>query len=191
MNSLKRYLASMAVACGLAFAPQAEADFINFGIGVATGSNPVGFSFLFSTPTTLTGLVSYSGTLGVTLTDIIQDGISVSPVGGFILQGLINGTGVGNDTLGTLTANLASQTVFSGMFDCGAGCNTLSVLVNFTLSAHDSAAFSGGFTVVPASVPEPGTLLLLGIGLAGLLFARMRLLSRTSVALMGRTRILS
>ena len=110
------------------------------------------------------------------------NGISVSPVGGFILGGFINGIAVGNDALGTLTTNLASQTVFSGTFNCGAACNTIALLLHFTLSPDDSVFFVGNFTVVPASVPEPGTLFLLGIGFAGLLFARMRLLSPTNVA---------
>ena len=184
MNSFKRYLASMAVACSLAFGPQAQADFINFGIGATNGTpDPQQFSFLFSLPTTLSGLVSYSGTLAGTLTDnsVPSDGVSVSPVGGFLMQGLLNGIPVDNDALGTLTASFASQTVFSGTFDCGAACTTLSVLVNFTLTGHDSVAFSGSFTVVPALVPEPDTLLLLGMGLAGLLIARIRLVSRTNV----------
>jgi hypothetical protein len=137
---------------------------------------------LFSTPTTLTGLVSYSGTLGAALTDNTPAGMFVSPIGGFIMQGRLNGIPVGNDALGTLTASLAPQTVFSGTFDCGAGCNTLSVLMNFILSGQDSVQFAGNFTVVSASVPEPGTLLLFGMGLAGLLFARMRPLNRTNLA---------
>ena len=182
MHWLKRCLASLAVACGFAFAQQAQADFINFGLTVNNlSASPIAVSYLLTAPTTLTGLVSYSGTLGATLMDNARDGVSVSPMGGFIMQGLLNGIPVGQDALGTLTASLASQIVFSGTFDCGAGCNTMSVLMNFVLSSHDNVQFSGNFTVVSASVPEPGTLLLLGIGLVGLLIARMRSLNTTRV----------
>ena len=183
MHGIRRFLAAMAAAGSLAFAAPAHSDFINVGINTFnTTSNPATFSFLFTAPTTLSGLVSFTGTLFVNLSDVNGGGVSVLPVGGFLMQGLLDAAPVGNDTLGALTADFAPAMVFSGYFDCGAGCSTLSLLINFTLSPGDIAAFAGDFTVVRATVPEPGTLLLLAIGLGGFLLARKRAMGRTTVA---------
>jgi hypothetical protein len=173
MKALKRYLSSIAIACTVAIVTPVHADIINFNFGANNGSaNPVNFGFTFTIPTGLSGLVSYSGTLGATLSDPTGGPVSVSPIGGFFMQGLIHGVGVDNDSVGPITSGFGPLTVFSGTFDCGAGCVSLSALVNFTLSAGDFAGFAGAFEVVPATVPEPGTLILLVIGLVGLTFAR-------------------
>jgi PEP-CTERM motif len=53
------------------------------------------------------------------------------------------------------------------VFDCGViGCFQMEVLVSFTLSAGDSLVIAGRFDVEPATVPEPATLPILGLGLA-------------------------
>jgi hypothetical protein len=47
---------------------------------------------------------------------------------------------------------------------------TIGLTIRFDLTAGDSASFTSNFDVQP--VPEPGTALLLGLGLAG--FAALR-----------------
>jgi hypothetical protein len=51
--------------------------------------------------------------------------------------------------------------------------STIGIIFDFTLTPGDSATFTGNFVVEP--VPEPGTVLLLGLGLIGLAASRRRI----------------
>lgn len=95
--------------------------------------------------------------------------LSPLDLAGFIVRTELGGSELTGPVAWTTTA------FDNAAFDCGAtGCDTMEVLISFTLSPGDALTMVGRFDVEPAAVPEPATLAVIGLGLAGLGFARRR-----------------
>ncbi len=179
--TLRRWLALLVAAAGMAWGA-ARADNVNVMVGVTNPfPNPFTVSITIGTPTALSGLVSFSATLSALLVDNNDNGVSLAPIGGFILEGLINGVPVGADSLGTVTASFLPTGVFSGTFNCGGACNTFGLLFNFLLSPLDAATLTASFTVNAfQQVAEPAPWLLLVQALALCALARRRAVARAA-----------
>ncbi|HEY4214390.1 MAG TPA: PEP-CTERM sorting domain-containing protein [Steroidobacteraceae bacterium] len=144
--------------------------------------NPLTFSFSFNAPLNphLNGQINSHAEMGVTLTDGLDDGATVNPFLNELLTSYdlySNGTKVSkNVDIGTLfTIASGTQTAnysANGSLVCTQDCVTMSSLLAFTLTAHDSVGFSGKVTQSP--VPLPGALVLFGSGLFGLAGLRRR-----------------
>lgn len=177
-RTMRQWLAVALVAAGMA-SGAARADSINIALAqINPLRTPLPVSVTITQPTALSGLVSFTGTLGVLLLDTNNNGASLAPIGGFIMEGLINGVAVGTDALGTVTASLLPTGVFSGIYNCGGACNSLSLIINFLLSPFDVTTVVANFTVneMQFVVPEPAPwqLLLLLLALCALAARRTR-----------------
>ena len=164
MESIRGWGARMLAAFAAAFSLAAHGEALNYGLVVGNPlAMPIPVAFTLSYTSQLSGVVSFSNTLGVLLMDTRGNGASLTPVGGFIVEALIGNTPVGHDTLGTVTSSFLPMQLFSGTYDCGAACGTVSLVFNFLLSPFDAAVLLGSFTLVPAAfdVPEPAPWMLL------------------------------
>jgi len=160
---------------GLLFTASAQSAVISTAISAVDFGSPSSFAFNFTTPVLpVTGLVSWTADVSGELIDGTTDGISMSPLSGSIFEFLIDGISVGSDTLGTLTSDFTGS--YSGFYDCGAGCSSLGINIHFTGSGGGDtySNVSTSFVVLEHSVtvPEPGVVAMIGLGLVGLGFTR-------------------
>mgnify|MGYP005855811029 CR=1 FL=1 len=129
-------------------------------------------SISFGPPSLIRGSIVLGGS------DNNNDGVTVSSTGtNSIYNALIDGSTVRTllDAPQTFTTPFPSGSVSSGVVDFGipveesiavATLTSIGLDIRFDLSAGDSASFTSVFDVQP--IPEPGTALLLGLGLVGL-----------------------
>ncbi len=161
----------------LATSTVAAAQQIDYGVSVTDFGAPSQFAFGFTVPIApLSGLVSYSFSGYIELTDATGDGVSAATIAptefwrlevwngsSFSLVDNVGGTA-------TLTGEGTYNFAESGVFDCSAvgSCESLMLSFSFGLSGGGDMLVSGGtYALAPTVVPEPGTLVLLGFGFAG------------------------
>jgi len=156
-----------------------EDPFIQYGV---TAQNfmavPQTFSFAFSTPIVPAPYsAAFASVSGSMTDDISGNGVTITPVfaklqRAFAAAPVTNlGVDVGNGGTGGPGAPLMSYTLAADSLNntfAPTSFNTLSLNLDFTLTANDVATFNGGVEITP----EPGCLSLLG--LAGLALLRRR-----------------
>ena len=101
--------------------------------------------------------VTLSNTGATSIYDALIDGSTVRT----LFDNPTSASGVGSVSLGSTSFGIPVQELVAVATTSG-----ISLTLRFNLTAGDSASFTSVFDVQP--VPEPGTALLLGLGLAGL-----------------------
>jgi hypothetical protein len=168
-----------------------DPDPVMFFSGSATNNSnaPLVFTFSFNAPMSpaLLGSINSHAELGVTLTDGLNDGATVQGLAGSKMLKSYDLFATG----GSISKNVDVGTafsIFSGtsgttfMADnslvCAVACTTMSAVMQFTLTAKDSVAFTGKVVQDVAPVPVPAAFWLLGSGIAGLMGMRRRRIAR-------------
>jgi len=156
---------------------------------------PAGFAMAFDEPINLNGLIAATSSVGYTLTDGDANGVILAPtapntrvVVANDVQANLNQVNKGVNVGPQVSGGSAPCSAFAGGTSvCGpfTAANTfsggpfvdMSVIVSFLLTPNDAAGLSG--RVTQDAVPEPGTLLLMGTGLVGLVGGWRRYFVRT------------
>ena len=162
-----------------------------FSANAITGASAGTFSFVFTLPVSMSGLISTNSSVSYSLTSGSALPATISPASGFtnvvtaeevdtptctsVPCVLNNGVDVGNTfstSAGPITQNSPVYTA-SNSFTVTSAYDLMRVKVNFDLTANSSVGISGFVNQVPPPVPVPAGLPLLFSGL-GLLGANIR-----------------
>lgn len=181
MTKMKRLISLFALVIGLSWIAPAGAGSLSYSLGVTDLGAPTAFQFSFATPIApLFGLVSFEATISGTLTNASGPLISAAPISPAtsIFRFSIDSTEVFADPLGTIFSSFGPIT-YTGSYDCGVvGCSLLQASAGFLASGdNDQYSLAASWTVtegVPGEIPEPATLGLLTLALAGLGWSRRR-----------------
>lgn len=163
--------------------------FVIFGVGATNNTNnALTFAFAFSLPISLGGLIQADASVSYSVTDGAGDGATLFPTSGTgkvvdsqdIRFEPFLSTDKGVDVGDACTVGPPAGAYNCGPFNAsstfgsidGPTYDLMSVIVAFGLTPHDAAGVSG--RVSQEFVPEPGTLLLLGSGLIGLVVCGRR-----------------
>jgi hypothetical protein len=154
----------------------------NFNVTNNTGV-PIIFDVTVTSPVVVTGpQTAMSGSIGITLTNTTGSA-TLSDAGASVYRALIDGVVVRTlfDPVYTQTCatafcsvvNSADFGIFPNPPESGPQANTdIAIRIRFSLSPGDSAGITSVFNI--EAVPEPGTALLLGLGLVAVAIARRR-----------------
>jgi len=130
--------------------------------------------------------ISITGSTGGALTDLNANGATATDNGAAIYSARVNGTSLQtlldppqlfvapvNPTGGPSSVPIGPVGFGPTVLPQSADVN-MSMRIQFTLTPGDQVQLTSVFDIQPAQIPEPGTVLLLGSGLAGLVAFRRR-----------------
>ena len=168
------------------------------GFNVSAGTGAVGktFAFSFSLPIELSGPVNASSSVSYSLTSLSSAGAQIDPLSGHVVTAQEVDTSVGGLTPLNKGVDIGPRFFFFGgpqtqnspvytatnTFVGDLAYDLMSVTIAFSLSANSKVGASGFVEQLPAPVPLPAAVWLLGSGLLSLGgLARRRNLNRSGV----------